>query len=61
MKNYIGKQRDTIDSQRCYNVMKTHRIKLGVEMNNKYDLIMQKIIFFICPNTSFSTHIFICT
>ena len=25
MKNYNSKQRDIIDSWRCYNVMKTHR------------------------------------
>ena len=30
---------DIIDSQRCYKVMKTHRTKLRVEMNNKNGVI----------------------
>ena len=40
MKNYNSKQRDIINSQTCYNVTKTHRTKLRVEMNNKDGLIM---------------------
>ena len=40
MKNNISKQGDRIDSQRCSNVMKTHRAKLRVDMNKKDSLIM---------------------
>ena len=40
IKNYNSKQRDIINSRICYNVMKTHRTKLRVEMNNKDGLIM---------------------
>ena len=39
MKNYNSKQRDIINSRRCYNVMKTHRTKLRVEMNNKDNIM----------------------
>ena len=35
MKNYIIKQKDIIDSQRRYNVMKILGTKLRVKMNNK--------------------------
>ena len=40
MKHYKSKQRDIITSRRCYNVMKTHRTKLRVDMNNKDGFIM---------------------
>ena len=41
MKNYIIKQRNIIDSQRCSNVMITHRAKLRVDIYDKDSLIMQ--------------------
>ena len=40
MKNYISQQRNIIDSQGCYCLMKTYRANLRVEMNNKDNLIM---------------------
>ena len=46
MKIYISKQRDTIDLQRFSNVIKTHKAKLGVDMNNKDGLIMHLTVFF---------------
>ena len=39
-KNYISKPRDIINSQRYYNVRKTHKINVRVDMNNKDGLIM---------------------
>ena len=53
MKHCSSKQMDIIDWQRCYNVMKTHRAKLRVDLNNKDGLITQ--FFFNWPNTTFST------
>ena len=40
MKNNNSKQRNRIDLQRRSDVIKTHRAKLRVDMNNKDDLIV---------------------
>ena len=45
MEYYVTKQRDIIDSQRFYDVMKTHRAKLRVNMSNKDVLIMYYALF----------------
>ena len=40
VKNNLNEQRSIINSQWCYHLMKAHRTKLGVEVNNKNSLIM---------------------
>ena len=56
-KNYINKHRDIIDSRRCYNVMKTHRTKLRVDMNNKDKIIMHYADFLHFSKYFFHYHL----
>ena len=57
MKNYLSKQKNINDSQYCYNLVKTHRTRLKIEVNSK-DGPIQYQAFFQLSKSFFTTNCF---